>query len=143
MRSPHETHGITPITYTFHVSHTTTTTFISYIQFSFHLIIMYNSMPSLIPNIPISFIKPKHPSIFTYIIFRKNNPNNTCNKSSKQSIKQCMHSRTRSGEGLASLKQRALAQARHATVGISRTLAQARPYRLSETGRRSKRELVA
>ena len=118
MESPYEAHGITPITCDFHVSHTTTTTFISYIQFSFHLIIMYNSMPSLIPNIPISFIKPKHPSIFTYIIFRKNNPNNTCNKSSKQSIKQCMHSRTRSGEGLASLKQRALAQARHATRGL-------------------------
>jgi len=53
MRSPHETHGITPITYNFHVSHATTTTFISYIQFSFHPTIMYNSMPSLIPNIPI------------------------------------------------------------------------------------------
>jgi len=104
---------------------------------------MYNSMPSLIPNIPISFIKPKHPNIFTYIIFRKNNPDNTCNKSSKQSIKQCTHSRTCSGEGLASLKQRALAQARHATVGNLWTLAQARPSRLSETGRRSKRELVA
>ena len=43
MRSPHETHGITPITYTFPVSHTTTTTFISYIQFLFHPIIMCNS----------------------------------------------------------------------------------------------------
>ena len=54
MRSPHETHGITPITYKFHVSHTTTTTFISYIKFSFHPTIMYNSMPSLIPNRPIT-----------------------------------------------------------------------------------------
>ena len=83
MRSPHETHGITPITYKFHFSHTTTSTFISYIQLSFHPIIMYNSMPSLIPNIPISFIKPKYSSIFTYIIFRKNNPDDTYNKSSK------------------------------------------------------------
>jgi len=34
MRSPHETHGIMPITHQIHVSHTLTTTFISYIQFS-------------------------------------------------------------------------------------------------------------
>jgi len=34
MKSPHETHGITPITYNFHVSYTITTTFVSYIQFS-------------------------------------------------------------------------------------------------------------
>jgi len=34
MGSPHETHGITPITHQIHVSHTLTTTFISYIQFS-------------------------------------------------------------------------------------------------------------
>jgi len=53
MKFPHETHGITPITYNFHVSHTTTTTFILYIQFSFHPTIIYNSIPSLIPNIPI------------------------------------------------------------------------------------------
>ena len=53
MKSPYETHGITPITHNFHVSHTTTTTFISYIQLSFHPTIMYNSIPSLIPNIPI------------------------------------------------------------------------------------------
>ena len=52
MRSPHETHGITPITYKFHVSPTATTIFISYIKFSFHPTIMYNSMPSLIPNRP-------------------------------------------------------------------------------------------
>ena len=83
MRSLHEPHGIMPSTYTFHVSHTTTTTFISYIKFSFHPIIMCNSMPSLTPNIPISSIKSKHPSIFTYIIFRKNNPDNTCKKLSK------------------------------------------------------------
>ena len=36
MRSLHETHGITLISHQFHVSHTITTTFISYIQFSFH-----------------------------------------------------------------------------------------------------------
>jgi len=36
MRSPHETHGITPITYKFHVYHIPTTPFIPYIQFSFH-----------------------------------------------------------------------------------------------------------
>ena len=39
MRSPHETHGITPITCKFHVYHIPTTPFISYIQFSFHLTI--------------------------------------------------------------------------------------------------------
>ena len=36
MRSPHETHGITPLSHQFHVSYTITTTFISYIQFSLH-----------------------------------------------------------------------------------------------------------
>jgi len=36
MRSPHETHGITSITYKFHVYHIPTTTSISYIKFSFH-----------------------------------------------------------------------------------------------------------
>ena len=36
MISPHETHGITPISHQFHVSHTIATNFISYIQFSFH-----------------------------------------------------------------------------------------------------------
>ena len=75
-------------------------------------------MPSLIPNIPISFIKSKHPSIFTHIIFRKKNLNGTCNKSFKQPGKHSPLSRTRSGETLASLKQRALAQARHATRGL-------------------------
>jgi len=66
-------------------------------------------------SMPISFIKPKHPSIFTYIIFRKNDPNHTCNKSSKQPRKHSTHSQTRSGETLASRTQRILAQARWAT----------------------------
>jgi len=101
----------------------------------------HKPMINLIPSMPISFIKSKHPSIFTYIIFRKNNLNNTCNNSSKQSRKHSTHSQTRSGEKLASLKQRILAQARRATVEASRILAQASPSRLSETMRRSKRKL--
>jgi len=38
-------------------------------------------MINLIPSMPISFIKSKHPSIFTHIIFKRNNRNNACNKS--------------------------------------------------------------
>jgi len=98
-----------------HVSHAISTTFGHSSNFHVKTSRSPKPMINLILSMPISFIKSKHPSIFTYIIFRKNNLNNTCNKSSKQSRKHSTHSQTRSSEKLASLKQRILAQARYAT----------------------------
>jgi len=126
-----------------HVSHTIPSSFWSFIQFSCQVTTNPQSMINHIPIMPIKLTKFKHPSIFMYILFRKDNLTKACNRPSKQLGKQSTPSRTRSGEKLSSQKQRILAQARRATVEVSRDLAQARPFRLSETRRRSKTKMAA
>jgi len=54
----------------------------------------HKPMINLIPSMPISFINSKHPSIFTYIIFRRNNLNNACKKNHLNSQGNIAHIRT-------------------------------------------------
>jgi len=82
MRSSHKTHGITPISQQFHVSHTIPTTFISNIQISckfstnnqkFHLILMPHTNHS-------SHSQTIHAYIHT-LGFKRNGSNKTINQS--------------------------------------------------------------
>jgi len=94
---------------------------------------IHNFMINLIPSMPILFIKFKHPSIFTYILFRKNNLDKTCNKSSKQSRKQWQHAplhQSRSSQEPCSGEEACLAQAVGSRLGETATVAPGRFHEL-------------